>query len=48
VHSHGRFATDDRDIAVVDILRAVGCKVVEHRDVVQPVPDKSANPNGMF
>ena len=40
VHSHSRFATDDRGIAV--------CKVVEHWDVVQPVPDKSANPNGMF
>jgi predicted SnoaL-like aldol condensation-catalyzing enzyme len=48
VHSHGRFATDDRGIAVVDILRVEGCKVVEHWDVVQPVPDKSANPNGMF
>ncbi len=48
VHSHGRFATDDRGIAVVDILRVEGCKVVEHWDVVQAVPDKSANPNGMF
>jgi predicted SnoaL-like aldol condensation-catalyzing enzyme len=48
VHSHSRFATDDRGIAVVDILRVEGCKVVEHWDVVQPVPDKSANPNGMF
>jgi predicted SnoaL-like aldol condensation-catalyzing enzyme len=48
VHSHGRFATDDRGIAVVDILRVEACKVVEHWDVVQPVPDKSANPNGMF
>jgi predicted SnoaL-like aldol condensation-catalyzing enzyme len=48
VHSHGRFAPDDRGIAVVDILRVEGCKVVEHWDVVQPVPDKSANPNGMF
>ena len=48
VHSHARFAPDDRGIAVVDILRVEGCKVVEHWDVVQPVPDKSANPNGMF
>ena len=48
VHSHGVFGPDDRGIAVVDILRVEGCKVVEHWDVVQPVPDKSANPNGMF
>jgi predicted SnoaL-like aldol condensation-catalyzing enzyme len=48
VHSHGRFAPDDRGIAVVDILRVEGCKVMEHWDVVQPVPEKSANSNGMF
>ena len=48
VHSHGRFAPDDRGIAVVDILRVKGCKVMEHWDVVQPVPEKSANTNTMF
>lgn len=48
VHSHGRFAADDRGIAVVDILRVQGCRVMEHWDVVQPVPEKAANPNGMF
>jgi predicted SnoaL-like aldol condensation-catalyzing enzyme len=48
VHSHGKFAKDDRGIAIVDILRVDGCKVMEHWDVVQPVPEKSANTNGMF
>ena len=48
VHSHGSFSAEDRGIAVVDILRVEGCKVVEHWDVVQPVPEKSANTNGMF
>jgi predicted SnoaL-like aldol condensation-catalyzing enzyme len=48
VHSHGKFAADDRGLAVVDILRVEGCKVMEHWDVVQPVPEKSANSNGMF
>ncbi len=48
VHSHGKFAPQDRGVAVVDILRVEGCKVVEHWDVVQPVPEKSANENGMF
>jgi predicted SnoaL-like aldol condensation-catalyzing enzyme len=48
VHSHGKFAKDDRGLAIVDILRVQGCKVMEHWDVVQPVPEKSANSNGMF
>ena len=48
VHSHGKFSAEDRGIAVVDILRVEGCKVVEHWDVVQPVPEKAANSNGMF
>jgi predicted SnoaL-like aldol condensation-catalyzing enzyme len=48
VHSLGKFAPDDRGVAVVDILRVEGCKVMEHWDVVQPVPEKSANSNGMF
>ena len=48
VHSHGKFAAEDRGIAVVDILRVQGCKVMEHWDVVQPVPEKAANTNTMF
>lgn len=48
VHSHGVFSADDRGIAVVDILRVKGCKVTEHWDVIQPVPEKSANSNTMF
>jgi predicted SnoaL-like aldol condensation-catalyzing enzyme len=48
VHSHGSFSAEDRGIAVVDILRVEGCKVVEHWDVVQPVPEKAANSNSMF
>ncbi len=48
VHAQGKFAPQDRGIAVVDILRVEGCKVVEHWDVVQPVPETAANTNGMF
>ena len=48
VHSHGVFTPGERGLAIVDILRVDGCKIVEHWDVVQPVPEKSANANGMF
>ena len=48
VHSHGTFSPGDPGIAVIDILRVEGCKVVEHWDVVQQIPAKSANSNGMF
>lgn len=48
LHSWGRFSEADRGVAVVDILRIEGCRVMEHWDVVQPVPEKSANANGMF
>ncbi len=48
VHSWGRFSEADRGVAVVDILRIEHCRVMEHWDVVQPVPEQSANANGMF
>jgi predicted SnoaL-like aldol condensation-catalyzing enzyme len=48
VHSHAVFTPGDRGLAVIDILRVDHCKIAEHWDVVQPVPEKSANSNGMF
>jgi len=48
VHSHAKFTAGDRGLAVVDILRVEHCKIAEHWDVAQPVPEKSANSNGMF
>ena len=48
VHSHGVFTPGERGLAIVDILRVEGCKIAEHWDVAQAVPEKSANTNGMF
>ncbi|GAA5161399.1 nuclear transport factor 2 family protein [Pseudonocardia eucalypti] len=36
------------DVAVVDILRLRDGLVAEHWDVVQPIPDRPANPHGML
>jgi predicted SnoaL-like aldol condensation-catalyzing enzyme len=48
VHSQAKFSAGDRGLAVVDILRVEDCKIAEHWDVAQPVPEKAANTNGMF
>jgi predicted SnoaL-like aldol condensation-catalyzing enzyme len=51
VHAHARANPDDpsdRGMAVMDIFRLEGDKVVEHWDVAQPVPEKANNSNGMF
>ena len=48
VHSHVTFAPGTAGNAVVDIFRLEDGLVVEHWDVVQPVPDEAANENTMF
>jgi predicted SnoaL-like aldol condensation-catalyzing enzyme len=48
VHLHGQSGPGDRGAAAVDILRVENCKIVEHWDVTQPVPERSMNDNGMF
>jgi predicted SnoaL-like aldol condensation-catalyzing enzyme len=48
VHYIAKFKPEDRGFAVVDIFRVENGKIAEHWDVGQPVPEKSANTNGML
>lgn len=48
VHCHATRPDDERGAAVVDIWRLADGQVIEHWDVVQPVPEPSTVPNGMF
>ena len=48
VHNEARFVPGAPANAVVDIFRVNNCRIVEHWDVIQPVPESSANGNTMF
>lgn len=48
LHVWARTSPEDSGMAVTDIFRLEQGRIVEHWDVLQPIPEVSANENGMF
>lgn len=48
IHLFGSGDPETSGAAVVDLYRLEGGKIVEHWDVIQPVPETAANPHPMF
>ncbi|MFB9630362.1 nuclear transport factor 2 family protein [Nonomuraea helvata] len=48
LHYHMIPPGNERGLAVVDVWRLVDGQIVEHWDVVQPVPEPEEIPNGML
>ena len=48
LHVHAVREPGTRGTAIVDIFKLENGKIVEHWDVIQAVPERSANPHPMF
>ena len=48
LHVHSIRPPNMRGRAIIEIFRLENGKIDEHWDVIQEIPEESANPNGMF
>ena len=48
LHTHGVRVPGERGSAIIDIFRLEDCRIVEHWDVIQPIPETGVNQNGIF
>jgi predicted SnoaL-like aldol condensation-catalyzing enzyme len=48
IHVHSIRIPNTRGRAIFDCFRFDNGKIVEHWDAIQDIPEKAANPNGMF
>jgi predicted SnoaL-like aldol condensation-catalyzing enzyme len=48
LHVHSLRVPNTRGRAIIELFMLENGKIIEHWDVIQEIPEESANPNGMF